>query len=126
MPEQYAHSEWPAIRERAEEAVRKLQDTWRYKRADDRKKRKREAAVINGACGRDARRLHEKMMAEREAARPDWEVTVRIRDVQQIIRHEEADRRARKQEHKPPVYSSSLAPGPTRLPGPKRNHGPSR
>ena len=89
LPEQYAHSaEWRAIRERAEEAVRKLLDTWRYKRKDDRKKREREATAINRACGRAARHLHEKMIAERAAARPDWEVTVRIRDVQQSIRKE--------------------------------------
>ena len=51
-----------------------LQDTWRYKRADrkkdDRKKRELEAAAINRACGRDARRLHKEMMSAREAARP--------------------------------------------------------
>ena len=120
LPEQYAHSaEWRAIRERAEEAVRKLLDTWRYKRKDDRKKREREATAINRACGREARHLHEKMIAEREAARPDWEVTVRIRDVQQSIRKEEADRRAREQE---PVYRS-YAPEPSRAPGPTINRG---
>ncbi len=97
LPEQYAHGqEWRAIRERAEEAIGKLQTGWRYKRADrrgdDRKKRELEAAAINRACGRDARRLHEEMMAAREAARPDWEVTTRIRTVQQRIETEEQDR----------------------------------
>ena len=126
LPEQYAHSaEWRAIRERAEEAVRKLLDTWRYKRKDDRKKREREATAINRACGREARHLHEKMIAEREAARPDWEVTVRIRDVQQSIRKEEADRRAREQEHGVPVYRSG-APEPSRAPGPTRDRGHGR
>ena len=126
LPEQYAHSaEWRAIRERAEEAVRKLLDTWRYKRKDDRKKREREATAINRACGREARHLHEKMIVEREAARPDWEVTVRIRDVQQSIRKEEADRRAREQEHKVPVYRSG-ASEPSRAPGPTRDRGRGR
>ena len=32
------------------------------------------------------------MMAAREAARPGWEVTVRIRAVQELIRREEAAR----------------------------------
>ena len=104
LPERYARStEWRAIRERAEEAVWKLQhDGWRYKRADrrkdDRKKRELEAAAINRSCGRDARRLHEKMMSDREAARPDWEVTLRIRAVQQLIRNEEEDRRFKLQQ----------------------------
>ena len=93
--------------------------------ADDRKKREREATAINRACGREARHLHEKMIAEREAARPDWEVTVRIRDVQQSIRKEEADRRAREQEHGVPVYRSG-APEPSRAPGPTRDRGHGR
>ena len=97
LPAEYSRSaEWRAILARAEEAVGKVHNGWRYtwadRRKDDRKKRQLEAAAINRACGRDARRLHEKMMAAREAARPDWEVTVRIRTVQQLIRNEEASR----------------------------------
>ena len=97
LPAEYSRSaEWRAILARAEEAVSKVQNGWRYtwadRRKDDRKKRQLEATAINRACGRDARRLHEKMMAAREAARPDWEVTVRIRTVQQLIRNEEASR----------------------------------
>ena len=97
LPAEYSHSaEWQAILKRAEEAVRKAQNSWRYKwadrRKDDRKKRELEATAINRACGRDARRLHGKMMAGREAARPEWEVTVRIRAVQELIRSEEAAR----------------------------------
>jgi len=97
LPAEYSHSaEWQAILKRAEEAVRKAQNSWRYKwadrRKDDRKKRELEATAINRACGRDARRLHGKMMAGREAARPGWEVTVRIRAVQELIRDEEATR----------------------------------
>ena len=97
LPAQYSHSaEWRAVLKRAEEAVRKVQDGWRYKRADrrkdDRKKRELEAAAINRACGRDARRLHGKMMAARAAARPGWEVTVRVRAVQELIRREAATR----------------------------------
>ena len=97
LPAEYSHSaEWRAILKRAEEAVRKAQNSWRYKwadrRKDDRKKRELEATAINRACGRDGRRLHEKMMAAREAARPGWEVTVRIRAVQEFIRDEEATR----------------------------------
>ena len=95
LPAQYAHSaEWRAIQELAEEAIKKLQHSWWYKRADrkgkrdDRKKRKLEAAAINRECGRDARRLHKEMMAARAAARPDWEVTVRIRAVQGATRDE--------------------------------------
>ena len=62
LPEQYAHGrQWRAIRKGAEEAIGKLQTSWRYKRADrrgdDRKKRELEAAAINRTCGRDARRL---------------------------------------------------------------------
>ena len=103
LPAEYSRSaEWRAILARAEEAVGKVHNGWRYKwadrRKDDRKKRKLEAAAINRACGRDARRLHEKMMAAREAARPDWEVTVRIRTVQQLIRNEEASRFRQEQE----------------------------
>ena len=104
LPVEYSRSaEWRAILARAEEAVWKVHNGWRYKwadrRKDDRKKRKLEAAAINRACGRDARRLHEKMMAAREAARPDWEVTVRIRTVQQqLIRHEAASRFRQEQE----------------------------
>ncbi len=97
LPAEYSHSaEWQAILKRAEEAVGKAQNSWRYKwadrRKDDRKKRELEATAINRACGRDARRLHGKMMAGREAARPGWEVTVRIRAVQELIRDEEATR----------------------------------
>ena len=93
LPEQYAYSaDWRTILQRAEEAVRQLQDRWRYKwadrRKDDRKKRELEAATINRACGRDARRLHKEMMAARAAARPDWEATVRIRAVQGATRDE--------------------------------------
>ena len=107
LPAQYSDSaEWRAVLKRAEEAVWKVHDGWRYKRADrrkdDRKKRELEAAAINRACGRDARRLHGKMMAARAAARPGWEVTVRIRAVQELIRSEEAARlkqeRARERE----------------------------
>ena len=97
LPAEYSHSaEWRAVLKRAEEAVRKVRDGWRYKRADrrkdDRKKRELEAAAINRACGGDARRLHGKMMAARAAARPVWEVTVRIRAVRELIRSEEATR----------------------------------
>ena len=97
LPAEYSHSaEWQAILKRAEAAVSKVQNGLRYRWADrwkdDRKKRELEADAINHACGRDARRLHEKMMAAREAVRPDWEVTVRIRAVQQLIRDEEAAR----------------------------------
>ena len=97
LPAEYSHSaEWRAILKRAEEAVGKAQNSWRYKwadrRKDDRKKRELEATAINRACGRDARRLHGKMMAGRAAARPGWEVTVRIRAVQELIRDEEATR----------------------------------
>ena len=103
LPAEYSHStEWQAILKRAEEAVRKAQNSWRYKwadrRKDDRKKRELEATTINRACGRDARRLHGKMMAAREAARPDWEVTVRIRAVQELIRNEEATRRLKQEQ----------------------------
>ena len=103
LPAEYSRSaEWRAILARAEEAVGKVHNGWRYtwadRRKDDRKKRELEAAAINRACGRDARRLHEKMMAAREAARPDWEVTVRIRTVQQLIRNEEANRFRQEQE----------------------------
>ena len=118
LPAEYSHSaEWRAVLKRAEEAVRKVHDGWRYKRAgrrkDDRKKRELEAAAINRACGRDARRLHGKMMAARAAARPVWEVTVRIRAVRELIRNEEATRfrqererareRARAQERERPA-----------------------
>ena len=118
LPAEYSHSaEWRAILKRAEEAVWKVQDGWRYKRAgrrkDDRKKRELEAAAINRACGRDARRLHGKMMAARAAARPGWEVTVRVRTVRELIRNEEATRfrqerelareRARAQERERPA-----------------------
>ena len=126
LPEQYAHSaEWRAIRERAEEAVRKLlQDGWRYKRAarkgDDRKKRKLEADAINGACGRDARRLHREMMAARAAARPDWEVTVRIRAVRDAIRRD--DRIKLKQEQQPQERPDHKQPERE----PTRDHKPSR
>ena len=103
LPEQYSQA-WRAIREHAERAVMDLQDTWRYKRADrrkdDRKKRELEAAAINRACGRDARRLHKEMLAAREAARPEWEVTVRIRAVQQLIRNEEEDRRFQEEQER--------------------------
>ena len=97
LPAEYSHSaEWRAVLKRAEEAVWKVQAGWRYKRADrrkdDRKKRELEAAAINRACGGDARRLHGKMMAAREAARPVWEVTVRIRAVRELIRREAATR----------------------------------
>ena len=97
LPAEYSDSaEWRAILKRAEEAVGKVHKSWRYKRADrrkdDRKKRELEATAINRGCGRDARRLHEKMLAAREAARPEWEVTVRIRTVQARIRSEEATR----------------------------------
>ena len=97
LPAEYSHSaEWRAILKRAEEAVRKVHAGWRYKRADrrkdDRKKRELEAAAINRACGGDARRLHGKMTAARAAARPGWEVTVRIRAVQELIRREAATR----------------------------------
>ena len=97
LPAEYSHSaEWRAVLKRAEEAVRKVHNGWRYKQADrrkdDRKKRELEAAAINRACGGDARRLHGKMMAARAAARPVWEVTVRIRAVQELIRREEATR----------------------------------
>ena len=97
LPAEYSHSaEWRAILKRAEAAVSKVQNGLRYRWADrwkdDRKKRELEATAINRACGRDARRLHEKMLAAREAVRPDWEVTVRIRTVQQLIRNEEATR----------------------------------
>ncbi len=103
LPAEYSHSvEWQAILKRAEEAVGKAQKSWRYKwadrRKDDRKKRELEAAAINRACGRDARRLHGKMMAARAAARPDWEVTVRIRAVQELIRSEEATRRLKQEQ----------------------------
>ena len=103
LPAEYSHSaEWQAILKRAEEAVRKAQNSWRYKwadrRKDDRKKRELEATAINRACGRDARRLHGKMMAAREAARPEWEVTVRIRAVQELIRDEEATRRFKQEQ----------------------------
>ena len=97
LPAEYSHSaEWRSILKRAEEAVWKVHKGLRYRWADrwkdDRKKRELEATAINRACGRDARRLHEKMMAAREAVRPDWEATVRIRAVQQLIRNEEAAR----------------------------------
>ena len=97
LPAEYSHSaEWRAVLKRAEEAVRKVHAGWRYKRADrrkdDRKKRELEAAAINRACGGDARRLHGKMTAARAAARPGWEVTVRIRAVQELMRREEATR----------------------------------
>ena len=126
LPEQYAHSaEWRAIRERAEEAVRKLlQDGWRYKRADrkgdDRKKRKLEANAINGVCGRDARRLHRKMMAARAAARTDWDVTVRTRAVRDAIRQDEHIRL--KQEQQPRERPARRQPkrGPTRDRKPSR------
>ena len=103
LPAEYSHSaEWQAILKRAEEAVRKAQNSWRYKwadrRKDDRKKRELEAAAINRACGHDARRLHGKMMAARAAARPGWEVTVRIRAVQELIRDEEATRRFKQEQ----------------------------
>ena len=126
LPEQYVHTqEWRDIRARAEDAVSKQHNSLRYKwadgRKDNRKKRELEAAAINRACGRDARRLHEKMMAARETARPDWEVTVRIRDVQELIQKEEADRRfklrqeqrAQEREHERPVHKP-------------REHGPTR
>ncbi len=103
LPAEYSRSaEWRAILARAEEAVGKVHNRWRYKwadrRKDDRKKRELEAAAINRACGRDARRLHEKMMAAREAARPDWEVTVRIRTVQQRLIWQEAANRFRQEQ----------------------------
>ncbi len=103
LPAEYSHSaEWQAILKRAEEAVGKAHNSWRYKwgdrRKDDRKKRELEATAINRACGRDARRLHGKMMAGREAARPGWEVTVRIRAVQELIRSEEATRRLKQEQ----------------------------
>ena len=103
LPAEYSHSaEWQAILKRAEEAVRKAQNSWRYKwadrRKDDRKRRELEATAINRACGRDARRLHGKMMAARAAARPGWEVTVRIRAVQELIRSEEATRRLKQEQ----------------------------
>ena len=129
LPAEYSHSaEWQAILKRAEAAVSKVQNGLRYRWADrwkdDRKKRELEADAINHACGRDARRLHEKMLAAREAVRPDWEATVRIRAVQQLIRNEEAARfkqeqarqRAREQalaaERPPPVeQKQKRAPG---------------
>ena len=106
LPAEYSHSaEWQAILKRAEEAVRKAQNNWRYKwadrRKDDRKKRELEATAINRACGRDARRLHGKMMAARAAARPEWEVTVRIRAVQELIRSDEATRLKQEQAREP-------------------------
>ena len=122
LPEQYAHGrQWRAIRERAEEAIGKLQTTWRYKRADrrgdDRKKRELEAAAINRACGRDARRLHEEMTAAREAARPDWEITTRIRAVQERFETEQQDRlfklqqeRERTREREHPLDRSPVRP----------------
>ena len=102
LPAEYSDSaEWRAILKRAEEAVGKVHKSWRYKwaarRKDDRKKRELEAAAINRACGRDARRLHEKLLAAREAARPEWEVTVRIRTVQERIRYEEWSQRFRQE-----------------------------
>ena len=124
LPEQYAHSaEWRAIRERAEEAVRKLlQDGWRYRRADrrgdDRKKRKLEADAINGACGRDARDLHREMMAARAAARPDWEVTLRIRVVQDAIRRDERIKQKQRPQERP-VHRQPER-GPTREKGQSR------
>ena len=132
LPAQYAHSaEWRAIRELAEEAIRKLQHSWWYKRADrkgkrdDRKKRKLEAAAINRECGRDARRLHKEMMAARAAARPDWEVTVRIRAVQDAIRDEriklEQERRAQER----PV-SRQPERRPERRPTRDHNQSPNR
>ena len=131
LPAEYSRSaEWRAILARAEEAVGKVHNGWRYKwadrRKDDRKKRQLEAAAINRACGRDARRLHEKMMTAREAARPDWEVTVRIRTVQQqLIRNEEANRfrqeqkQARARELKR-ALAQELEPVADRPPPPKR------
>ena len=103
LPAEYSDSaEWWAILKRAEEAVGKVHKGWRYKRADrrkdDRKKRELEATAINRACGRDARRLHDKMMAARAVARPGWEVTVRIRAVQELIRDEEATRRFKQEQ----------------------------
>ena len=103
LPAEYSRSaEWRAVLKHAEEAVGKAHNSWRYKwgdrRKDDRKKRELEATAINRACGRDARRLHGKMMAAREAARPDWEVTVRIRAVQELIRSEEATRRLKQEQ----------------------------
>ena len=123
LPEQYAHStEWRAIRERAEEAVRKLQDSRRYKRADrkgdDRQKRKLEADAINRACGRDARRLHKKMTAAREAARPAWEITVRIRAVRDLIRKDGRKLQQKKQAR--PVHRPRAERGPTRERGQSR------
>ena len=121
LPEAYLYSaEWRAIRERAERAIMDLQEAWRYKLAKkDRKKRKLESTAINSACGRDARRLHEKMKAERETKLPSWEVTVRIRKIRQIIQNE---RRAREQEHEAPDYRSGLQE-PSRPTKPTRDRG---
>ena len=132
LPAEYSHSaEWRAVLKRAEEAVRKVHAGWRYKRADrrkdDRKKRELEAAAINRACGGDARRLHGRMMAARAAARPGWEVTVRIRTVRELIRNEEATRfrqerelareRARAQERERPADRPPPERKRTRDPG---------
>ena len=113
LPAEYSHSaEWRSILKRAEEAVWKVHKGLRYRWADrwkdDRKKRELEATAINRACGRDARRLHEKMLAAREAVRPDWEATVRIRAVQQLIRNEEAAR-CFKQEQEQAARERALA-----------------
>ena len=87
------------------------------RQVDNRKKRELEAAAINRACGRDARRLHEEMTAAREAARPDWEITTRIRAVQQRLETEQHDRlfelqqeRERTSEREHPVDRSPVRP----------------
>ena len=129
LPEQYEPSaEWRSIRSRAEEAVWQLQDNRRYKRADrnkdDRRKREFEAAAINRACGRDARRLHKKMVAAREAARPDWEVAVKVRAVLQ----DEKDRHLKlRQEQRAREEIAPSRPAQTpELEPPTRNQGQSR
>ena len=120
LPAEYSDSaEWRAILKRAEEAVGKVHKSWRYKRAarrkDDRKKRELEATAINRGCGRDARRLHEKMLAARESARPEWEVTVRIRTVQARIRSEEATRfRQEREQARKQAREQKLARQPER------------
>jgi len=137
LPAKYSHSaEWRAILKRAEEAVGKAQNSWRYKwaarRKDDWKKRELEATAINRACGRDGRRLHEKMLSARESARPEWEVTVRIRTVQEHIRDEEATRfrqereQARKQAREQKLARQPERPADRPPPEPKqpKDRGP--
>ena len=137
LPAEYSDSaEWRAILKRAEEAVGKVHKSWRYKRADrrkdDRKKRELEATAINRACGRDGRRLHEKMLSVRESARPEWEVTVRVRTVQEHIRDEEATRfrqereQARKQAREQKLARQPERPADRPPPEPKqpKDRGP--